>query len=171
MSSVAENYLSWNKRRAPCRKTPDGLGLFIAVHLIVSQQNREWLQQRAVKSKSHTIVLHSGPTKLLDFFFFFCPPWQDQLTSLLSSANNDSVTSVSRLHCVIDNLCSRTKSYLQHPFITSSALSSVLTLPQCTVLASTHVVNGMMVCRPLSAVRGEGWKEEVGWGEYKPQLT
>lgn len=99
----------------------------------------------------------------------------DKITSLLSFTNTDSIT-VSMLYCVIDNLCSRPKLNLEHPFITSSARYmchsiSFPILPQCALLASTHVVNGMMVCRPLSAARGggEGWG---AWGGgYKPQST
>lgn len=48
-------------------------------------------------------------------------------------------------HCVIDNVCSKSGTPFSWP-------------PPCSAVfgASTHVVNGMMVCRPLSAVRGVG---------------
>lgn len=131
------------------------------VHFQLSQQNTEWLQKRAVKCKSHTIELYSGaPQKC---WVFFVPHGRhfDQIPSLLSFANNDSRT-ISVLYCVIHNLCSRPR--LKHPFVTAAALNvrhSYPVLPRCIVLASTHVVNGMMVCRPLSAVRGGEVEEGV----------
>lgn len=59
------------------------------------------------------------------FFFSFSvsprwPPYGEefnQITSLLSFANNDSITSVLRVAlCVIDNLCSRERFTSQTPF-------------------------------------------------------
>lgn len=159
-----QNNLSSNKHRASRRKAQDCQGLFTPYTVNSAKRTQNDCRKRVVKSKSSTIRLHSGPTNV-----DFCPQELKEMilhgrhfakiTSLVSFTNNDSITTVSMLYCVIDNLCCRPQLNLQHPFITSSAMYHCISfsfLPQCAAQASTHVVNGMMVCRPLCAVRGEG---------------